>query len=474
MSRLVVVSNRVPVPGDRNPAAGGLAVALTDAVTPGSLWFGWSGRRTPEGTNRLAVVTANDVSYATIDMTEADYQKFYIGFANGALYPLLLYRLGQIAFSQDDYLGYQHVNEAFAAALKPMLRDDDLIWIHDYQLLLVGRALRSLGAGQRMGFFLHTPFPPPPIFTVMPRAVELLEALCACDVIGFHTRDYQVAFLQCIAELLHTHPDSSGSFVYRGHRVRTIVDPIGINVTSFATIAARSVNHTAPARLAHSLVGRPLGISVDRLDYAKGLPNRLQAVGQLLARYPEHRGKVTFLQIAAPSREELAAYRNLHRELDRAVGDVNGRYSEPDWTPIRYITRAIGRATLAGYYRISRLGIVTPLRDGMNLVAKEFVAAQNPDNPGVLILSRFAGAAEEMTEALIVNPFDADETADAMHRGLIMDLDERRARHASLLARIRASSASTFCRIFVAALQAVPEASPIRTMPVIPLRSGTG
>ncbi len=459
MSRLVVVSNRVPIPGDRNPAAGGLAVALADAVTPGSLWFGWSGRRSPDAGQQPTQQQANGVTYATIDITEADYRRFYSGFANGALYPLLLYRLGQVAFQQDEYAGYRAVNQAFAAALAPLLRNDDLVWIHDYQLLLVGEALRARGARQRIGFFLHTPFPPPPILAVLPRAVEILTGLCACDVIGFHTADYRAAFLHCITDMLHIQPDSDGSFMHGDRRVRTVVDPIGIDVAAFTATASRAVTRVAPTRLAASLAGRPLAISVDRLDYAKGLPNRLQAVAQLFARYPEHRQRVTFLQIAAPSREELAIYRALHRELDRKVGDVNGRYSEADWTPIRYITRAVGRATLAGYYRIARLGVVTPLRDGMNLVAKEFVAAQNPADPGVLILSRFAGAAEEMADALVVNPFDADEIADAMHLALAMPLPERQARHASLLAGIRSSSAAIFCRTFIAALEAVPPAS---------------
>lgn len=453
MSRLVVVSNRVPVPGDRNPAAGGLAVGLADAVVPGSLWFGWSGRRAPMTSTEPAIAIARGVTYATIDLGEADYRGFYTGFANGALYPLLLFRLGLMEFRQEDYAAYRAVNSAFAAALAPLLRPDDMIWVHDYQLLAVGHALRALGVRQRIGFFLHTPFVPPQIFCALPRAAELLEALCACDVVGFHTTEYQESFLQCVTSLLGVLPDSEGYFTYQGRQVRAIVTPIGIDVAKFTAIATRNAHSGLATKLETSLNGRPLGISVDRLDYAKGLPNRIQALAYLFASHPEHRKQVVFLQIAAPSREEVTAYRTLRRELDRAVGDINGRYSEADWTPIRHMARAVGRSTLAGYYRLARLGVVTPLRDGMNLVAKEFIAAQNPAEPGALVLSRFAGAAEELTDALIVNPFDVQEIAAAMHQGLTMPLDERQARHKSLLARIRASSARQFCQSFMAALR---------------------
>jgi trehalose 6-phosphate synthase len=454
MSRLVIVSNRVPVPGDRNPAAGGLATGLADALVPGSLWFGWSGRRASATAETPAIALANGVTYATIDIGEADYRGFYSGFANGALYPLLLYRLGLMSFHQEDYLAYRSVNRAFAAALTPLLRPDDLIWIHDYQMFAVGHELRGLGVKQRIGFFLHTPFVPAQVFSALPRAMELLDALCACDVIGFHTNDYRTAFLQCVEALLGAQPGADASFVHRGRTVNTVVTPIGIDVARFTATATRAAAGGLGRRLEQSLEGRPLGISVDRLDYAKGLPNRIQALAHLFAKHPEHRKRVTFLQIAAPSREELTDYRGLRRELDRAVGDLNGRYSEADWTPIRHMARAVGRNTLAGYYRLARLGVVTPLRDGMNLVAKEFVAAQSPADPGVLILSRFAGAADELTDALIVNPFDIEAIADAMHQGLTMGLEERQARHKAMLASVRNSSARQFCQNFLTALQA--------------------
>jgi len=453
MARLVVVSNRVPVPGDRNPAAGGLATGLADAMEPGSLWFGWSGRTAPVTAPTATVQVVRGLTYATIDLGIDAYHGFYTGFANSSLYPLLLYRLGLMTFRQNDYAAYRSVNQAFAAALQPLLRPDDLIWVQDYQLLSVAHELRALGVTQRIGFFLHTPFVPPEMFSALPRAAELLDTLCASDVIGFHTEGYRDCFLRCVVAMLNAAPDETGAFHHRGRLVRTIVAPIGIDVARFTATATRAANAALGRSLARSLMDRPMAISVDRLDYAKGLPNRIEAIADMLVRYPEHRKQVAFLQIAAPSREEVSAYRALRREMDRAVGEVNGRYSEPDWTPIRHLTRPVGRTTLAGYLRLARLGVVTPLRDGMNLVAKEYVAAQNPADPGVLILSRFAGAAEDMADALLVNPFDMAEVADAMHRGLTMKLEERQARYKSLIASVRTYSARNFCRTFMAALR---------------------
>ncbi len=460
MARLVIVSNRVPVPGDRNPAAGGLAVALADAITPGSLWFGWSGARATATATRPEIRTVAGITFATLDLGETDYRRYYSGFANSTLYPLLLFRLGLVSFRKEDYVGYRAVNRAFAAALAPLLLPDDIIWIHDYHLLPLGLELRALGVTQRIGFFLHTPFVPPALFSVLPRAAELLEALCACDVIGFHTEDYRAAFCDCVTAILGIRPNADGGFLHRKRLVQVIVAPVGIDVGSFTASATRAATGAATTGLVQSLGGRQLAVSVDRLDYAKGLPNRIHALDHLLSRYPTHRKRITFLQIAAPSREELGHYRGLRRELDRAVGDINGRYSEPDWTPIRHITRPVRRTTLAGFHRRASLGVVTPFRDGMNLVAKEYVAAQNPADPGVLVLSRFAGAAEELGDALIVNPYDAEEIAEAMHRGLLMPLEERQARHAAMLARIRASSANRFCERFLAALDGAPEPTP--------------
>jgi trehalose 6-phosphate synthase len=453
MSRLVVVSNRVPLPSERGARAGGLAVALADALQPGSLWFGWSGRRSTRGSGTTHVQRSDAVTYATIDLTEADYRSFYVGFSNGALWPLLHFRLGLLDFRADDYEGYRSVNRQFAAALLPLLRPDDLIWVHDYHMIRMAAELRALGVTNRIGFFLHTPFVPPTIFNALPRSAELLTSLCAYDVVGFHTRTYRSAFLDCVTENLGIHPDPDGRFVWRGQPVRVIVDPVGIDADAFAKQAVRAASGSDARLLRDSLGKGGLAIGVDRLDYSKGLINRFEAIGRFFANYPQHRRQVSFLQIAARSREEQGAYQRLRRELDRIVGDTNGRYSEFDWTPLRYMTRAVKRDTLAGFFRQARLAVVTPLRDGMNLVAKEYIAAQDPDDPGVLILSRFAGAAEELTEALIVNPYDSDEIAKAMHIGLAMDLQERRERWQALYEKVNSNTAERFSTVFLAHME---------------------
>ncbi len=453
MPRLVIVSNRVPLPSERGPQAGGLTVALADALRPGSLWFGWSGRRSGLTTVEPRLQRADGITYATIDFSEADYRGFYVGFANGALWPLLHFRLGLVNFRREDYEGYRSVNRQFAESLAPLLRSDDLIWVHDYHLFPLGEELRRLGVRNRIGFFLHTPFVPPALLHALPRSAELVRAMCSYDVVGFHTQIYRQAFLDCVREILGVHTGAEGNFTYAGQRVRAIVDPVGIDADGFAKTAAHAEHSPEARRLRESLGGRALAIGVDRLDYSKGLVNRFEAFARLLGKYPEHRRQVSFLQIAARSREDSGAYQRLRRELDQLVGDTNGRFSEFDWVPLRYMTRAVRRQTLAGFYRIARLALVTPLRDGMNLVAKEFVAAHDPQDPGVLILSRFAGAAEELTDALIVNPFDADEMADAIHEGLSMPLAERLRRYQGLRERVWDTTASKYCATFLSYLE---------------------
>jgi trehalose 6-phosphate synthase len=452
VARLVVVSNRVPLPSERGPRAGGLAVALADALRPGSLWFGWSGRRA-SGDTEPRLQRADGISYATIDLSEAEYRSFYVNFANGALWPLLHFRLGLVDFRREDYDGYRTVNRRFAEALRPLLRADDVIWVHDYHLFPLGEELRRLGVRNRIGFFLHTPFVPPALLHALPRAAELLLSMCAYDVVGFHTRIYRQAFLDCVREILGVPRTGEGRFLHQGRHVQAIVDPIGIDADGFAATAARAADNAETRRLHESLGDRVLAIGVDRLDYSKGLVNRFEAFGRLLGRYPEHLRHVSFLQIAARSREESSSYQRLRRELDRIVGDTNGRFSEFDWVPLRYMTNTVRRDLLAGFFRLARVGVVTPLRDGMNLVAKEYIAAQDPTDPGVLILSRFAGAAEDMPDALIVNPFDPDEIAEAMHESLLMPLSERLRRYRALRACVWDTTASKYCATFMSYLE---------------------
>ena len=467
MARLVIVANRVPNPDEQgNPRAGGLAVALGDVLVPGTIWLGWSGARAAATSTVPRIVEDRDVTYATIDLGEADYRSYYQGFSNGTLWPLLHMMPGLTTYHREDYIGYRGVNRAFAQALAAMVDADDLIWIHDYQLLTVAAELRALGVQNRIGFFLHIPFAPPEIFEILPPAKEVLRALCANDVIGFQTEGDRTAFLACIKALLEIEPLPDGRFPIDGREVRTIVTPIGIDSEGFSRLAGRAVLRAETRRMTESLVGRALMIGVDRLDYTKGLPGRFGAYERFLASYPQHRRKISYLQIAALSRSDVEHYDELRNELSHKAGDINGAYSDFDWVPLRYMTRTASRTAIAGLYRVARIGLVTPLRDGMNLVAKEYVAAQNPADPGVLILSRFAGAAAEMTEAVLVNPFDVDEVANAIHIALTMSDDERLSRHDALLAKVYSSSAEAYCTSFVAALRDV------RGIPAIELRYG--
>jgi trehalose 6-phosphate synthase len=454
-ARTVIVSNRVPSPTEKAATAGGLAVALADAATAGSLWFGWSGRRAEETSTAANLTTSEEgVTFATVDIAERDYQKFYNGFANGALWPLLHYRTGLLRYNRPEYEAYRAVNRAFAEALVPLLKPDDLIWIHDYQLLTMAAELRALGIVNRIGFFLHIPFVPPSLLAVLPCAGELMASLSACDVISFQTLADKNTYLDNVTASLGVRADAQDVYEYAGRRVQVAVTPIGIDAAKFAAEAARAELTAEAARLHESLGDRALVLGVDRLDYSKGLPQRFDAFGRLLYAYPQHRRCVNFLQIAARSRQEVGSYQALRRELDRRAGDINGEFSDFDWVPLRYMTHAVKRNAIAGFYRRANIGLVTPLRDGMNLVAKEYVAAQDAADPGVLVLSRFAGAADELTEALIVNPFDADEVAAAMHQALVMSLEERRERHAALFQKVCHTTAQRFCEQFLQLLRA--------------------
>ncbi|HWA91430.1 MAG TPA: trehalose-6-phosphate synthase [Rhizomicrobium sp.] len=453
MSRIVVVSNRVPVPSQA-ARAGGLAVVLQEASDRIGLWFGWSGKTAAETGEDAAVETARGTDYATIGLSEEDHQNFYIGFANSALWPLLHFRLGLIEFRREHLAGYRAVNERFARALVKLLRPDDLIWVHDYHLIPLARALRDLGVANRIGFFLHVPFVPSNVFTALPQADSLLRDFCAFDVVGFQTDEHLDDFRQSVRQILGYAVDVAGVIAAQDRRVRTIVAPVGIDAAKYHRQAERAAGGKNYKRLVDSLAGRNLVIGVDRLDYSKGLPNRFEAFNRLLTRFPEHRLGVSYLQIAVPSREEVAEYASLRHSLSRMAGDINGRHGTFDWVPLRYMSQGLARSTLSGFYRAARIGLVTPFRDGMNLVAHEYLAAQDESDPGMLVLSRFAGAADYFSAALTVNPYDPDEIAEAVHAGLQMSLDERRDRHAKLLEELGRLSAASYCATFLQALTA--------------------
>jgi len=448
MSRLVVVSNRVALP--REVRAGGLASAMQAALAEkGGLWFGWSGRTAAEPERSLDTVRDGRVEFALLDLTAAEHREYYLGFANRTLWPLLHFRPSLLDYHRDDFAGYRHVNALFAKHLAPLLRDDDTIWIHDYHLIPLAAELRALGVGARIGFFLHVPFPPAALLSMLPHHELLFPALAACDLVGVQTQADCAALLGYFRDEASARVDGDVVTMPNGRRFAVAAFPIGIDADRVAAQARKAEGGAATQRLVRSLEGRQLAIGVDRLDYSKGLPQRFDAFGRFLSRLPEWRSRVSFLQIAPPSREDVPEYRDLRSRLERIAGATNGRYAEPDWVPIRYVNRSFGHATLTGFYRVADVALVTPIRDGMNLVAKEFVAAQPPDDPGVLVLSSFAGAAEQLREAIVINPLDADDIGEALERALTMPLPERRERWAAMFDNVRNDDISTWREAFL-------------------------
>ena len=437
MGRLVVVSNRIGDP--RKAAAGGLAVALGESLAQsGGLWFGWSGKVNEHGdSGELRQQHSGKVLLATIDLNRADHDSYYLGYSNQALWPAFHYRLDLADFATGFFEGYQRVNRLFARKLAPLLRPDDTIWVHDYHLIPLALELRAAGCRQRIGFFLHVPLPPPLILAAIPGHDWLMRALFAYDLVGFQSQ----ADLEHFSRFIEAETDAQAlpDDHYRAFGYNTCVRafPIGIDVEEFQRLSGLRESLEAYTTLRETYARRRLLVGVDRLDYSKGLPQRFRAFRELLARYPENHQSATLIQIASPTRETVHAYEDIRHQLEGLAGEINGTYGELDWMPIRYMHRTLARRKLPALYRLARVALVTPLRDGMNLVAKEFVAVQDPDDPGVLVLSRFAGAAEQLAEALLVNPYDVPGTAQAIQRALQMPLEERRRRHAALLANVR-------------------------------------
>ncbi|HLT44895.1 MAG TPA: alpha,alpha-trehalose-phosphate synthase (UDP-forming), partial [Luteimonas sp.] len=459
MGRLVVVSNRVALPGENR--AGGLAVALQAALEdhsarePGGLWFGWSGRIDPSRSGKLHEQTEGDIEYVTIDLSRRDHADYYNGFANRSLWPLLHFRMDLVDYSRETYAAYRRVNALFAEKLAPRLRDDDLVWVHDYHLIPLAALLREHGARCKLGFFLHVPMPSSDLLAALPQHGRLFEGLSAYDLVGFQT-DRDLERFQDYVRLFGRGRVVSPGLLETagGRRLQAGAFPISIDTRHIARQAEEAATKSSVRRLRESLSGRALAIGVDRLDYSKGLPERFRAFERYLKRHGEQAGKLTFLQIAPVSRSDVAEYRELRQELEQLAGHINGAHAEPDWTPVRYVNRNYAHPTLTGFYRLAQVGVVTPLRDGMNLVAKEYVAAQDPQDPGVLVLSTFAGAARELDSALLVNPYDLDGVADAIATAIRMPVDERRERWRAMFDHLCKHDITAWRRAYLDALAA--------------------
>jgi trehalose 6-phosphate synthase len=454
--RLVVVSNRVPghlVLGSAENAksitAGGLVSGLYPSLQKrGGLWFGWSGESTPVATPRRCRLGSFDL--VTIDLTEKEVNDFYIEFSNRVLWPLFHGFPDYVRISPGVFQTYEQVNRHFARSLFPLLRSGDLIWVHDYHLIPLGIELRHLGWNGHLGFFLHIPFPPAYLFTILPWAKSILGKLMVYDLLGFHTRQYCLNFVDAMNK------ERGGAFDGQTYSsgtssVRVGVYPIGTDPDHFQRWAGSPEAVRYGNQIRRSVGTKRIVLGVDRLDYTKGIPERLLAFEQLLERYPSWRRNVSMIQISAPSRTNIAEYKTKKCEVDRLVRKINARFSEEGWIPVRHWYQSYSQETLSALYREADVCLVTPLRDGMNLIAKEYIASQG-EEPGVLVLSRFCGAAEELREAVIINPSDIGRTATALKYALEMPLGERRERWHALSRRVHAHTAQTWSDRFLADL----------------------
>jgi trehalose 6-phosphate synthase/phosphatase len=456
---LIVLSNRLPITlrADRRGAQaerapGGLVSALDPALASrGGAWVGWPGGPLPRD---FKLGEAFGYRLVPVPLSQGDVRRFYLGFANSTLWPLLHCFPTRMELDREEWAAYEDVNGRFAAAALAASGGQDLFWIHDYQLMRTAPHLRAARPDARIAFFLHVPFPPYDLFRILPWDRELVRGLLACDLIGFHCKGYAQNFLDCAERLLGARVDREAGKVEHGqHTVSVAAFPLGIDCERYLRWA-----NDAPPREAGA---ERIVLGVDRLDYTKGLPEKIQSFERFLELHPEHHGRVVLLQIAEPSRDQVPEYQRLKRLVDELVGRVNGRFATSRWTPIRYLHRSLAPEELAALYRDAEVALVTPLRDGMNLVAKEYVVSQVGE-PGVLILSRLAGAAESMHEALRVNPYNVDQVANALHLALTMDAAERSSRMRALQRRERRHDVHAWVERILATVAAPLE--PIRPL----------
>ncbi|NIA71457.1 trehalose-6-phosphate synthase [Pelagibius litoralis] len=454
MERLVIVSNRVPSLS-LETSAGGLAVALKASLEEsGGLWFGWSGTITERPGPQPRLDQCGAFSLATLDLSDEEFHGYYEEFSNRTLWPVFHGRLDLLRPDRKAYQIYRKVSFRFAHALSSLLQTGDAIWIQDYHLVPLGKELRSLGKMAPLGFFLHVPFPQAETFAALPYHRELLSDFCAYDLVGFQTSACAENFREAALRYLGGSLRNDGDIAFGTHSVRVGVFPVGIDTKAFREMAGSSDVQRRTQRLRACMHERDWICGVDRLDYTKGLAERFRAFEMVLDETPALQENISLIQIAAPSRESVLEYRDMRSQLESLSGRINGRLGTFDWAPIRYLNKAFNQAQLAALYRVSRIGLVTPLRDGMNLVAKEYVAAQDPEDPGVLILSRFAGAAQELTNALLVNPFDTSAVAAAIREALRMPLMDRQMRWRQMMNHLETNDVHAWRREFLKALKA--------------------
>lgn len=453
MSRIIVISNRVSAFGKGENDTGGMAVGIKEMLSQtGGIWFGWSGKISKTD-QPPAMQQHGNITLITIDLTKKQVEHYYSGYSNQVLWPLFHYRLDFMEYSREFETSYHEVNERFAAQIAQFLQPDDIVWIHDYHLIPLAAKLRRRHITNMIGFFLHIPFPPAHLLICLPGHRRLFESLNSYNLLGFQTENDLARFHQYLTGQGLGTVLKTGWISLLGKTLRAQSFSVGIDVDDFTLSAAKAMNQKPVQEFKENLGSRQLIIGVDRLDYSKGLIRRVKAYEDFLQAYPASHGKHQILQVTPPTRSGVPMYHFTAKSLEKHIIQINGKFADLDWTPIRYVKKSYGRKTLAAIYRLAAVGVVTPLRDGMNLIAKEYIAAQNPDNPGVLILSRFAGAAVELEDALLVNPYDSGEVGESIHTALTMPLDERKERHHAMMIRLRAYTIHDWHHDFIATLK---------------------
>lgn len=451
MHTLVNVSNRLPVTVGKTikRASGGLTAALEGlSEDQFSLkWVGWPGAqvKTAERREEVAEHLLREFNYVPVYLTRSEVSGHYHGFANSSLWPILHYMPNYMRYDEQWWEAYLEVNHRFAECVLEATNEDDIIWVHDYQLMLLPHLLRQARPKQRIGFFLHTPFPSYEIFRCHPKRTELVEGLLGADLVGFHTYGYLRHFRSTVLRLLGIESHEA-AISHETGRTHLGVYPIGINAPKFAAELASKRGEKAREQIRTNFAGRRIILSVERLDYTKGIPNRLEAIDYFLSTYPD-RDKIVFIFVSVPSRESVPEYQHLREEVQRQVGEINGRYATMANSPIHFIYNPVKFEELAALYSLADVCLVTPLMDGMNLVAKEYVACQD-EKPGVLVLSEFAGAAQELFNAISVNPYDIRQVASALERALAMPEEERRERMTQMRSRVTLFDAQYWAKSF--------------------------
>ena len=426
MGKTIIISNRLPVKIEQEnnelvykASEGGLATGLNSVFKQGNnLWVGWPGLAIEKSQEEEVHSNLIKQHMKPVFLSTEEIEDFYEGFSNETLWPNFHYFNQYTVYKEELWLAYQRVNQKFAEIVSEELEDDDTVWIHDYQLLLLPQLIRAISPNATIGFFLHIPFPSYESFRLLPWRRELLNGMLGADFLGFHTYDDMRHFLSSVNRLAGL-GNSNGTIKVKNRLIKADALPMGIDYEKYAASAQDPETLAREARYRESIGTVKLILSIDRLDYSKGIPQRLRAFELFLSKYPDFKEKVSLFMVVVPSRDSVSKYKQLKEEIDLLVGRINGQFSKLNWTPIHYFYRSFPLPALSAFYRISDVALVSPMRDGMNLVCKEYVASRL-DKKGVLILSEMAGASKELSDAIIVNPNDIHQLVEAMHKALTM------------------------------------------------------